>query len=44
MKRDGYSCAVSLECNPDVLQAEDESHVLAHLREAVRFSREHMGQ
>jgi sugar phosphate isomerase/epimerase len=39
--RDGYGGAVSLECRPDVLEAEDEGRVLAHLREAVRFYREH---
>jgi sugar phosphate isomerase/epimerase len=41
---DGYGGAVSLECNPYVLQAEDESCVLDHLRESVRFFREHTGQ
>ena len=41
---DGYRGAVSLECNPVVLEAEDEGRVLAHLREAVRFYREHTSQ
>jgi sugar phosphate isomerase/epimerase len=44
LSRDGFSGAVSLECNPDVLQAEDESRVLAHLRQAVEFCREHSSQ
>lgn len=44
LSRDGYSGAVSLECNPAVLEAEDEGRVLAHLRQAVGFCREYTGQ
>jgi sugar phosphate isomerase/epimerase len=41
LRCDSYGGAVSLECRPDVLEAEDAGRVLAHLREAVRFYREH---
>ena len=44
LKRDGYEGAVSVELNPDVLQAEDEGQVRAHLRSAVAFCREHLGR
>jgi sugar phosphate isomerase/epimerase len=41
LSHDGYGGAVSLECRPGVLEAEDAGRVLAHLREAVQFYREH---
>jgi sugar phosphate isomerase/epimerase len=41
LHRDGYQGAVSLEVGPEVLEAEDESQVLAHLDRALRFFREH---
>ena len=44
LKRDGYEGAVSVELNPDVLQAEDEGQVRAHLQSAVAFCREHLGR
>ena len=44
LKRDGYEGAVSVELNPDVLQAEDERLVRAHLRGAAAFCREHLGR
>ena len=43
LARDGYAGAVSLEVGPEVLEAEDEARVRAHLRRAVRFCREQMG-
>jgi sugar phosphate isomerase/epimerase len=42
LARDGYGGAVSLELGPEVLQAEDEVQVLAHLRRALRFCQEHL--
>jgi sugar phosphate isomerase/epimerase len=42
LKRDGYEGAVSVELNPDVLQAEDEGQVRVHLQSAVVFCREHL--
>ena len=44
LKRDGYEGAVSVVLNPDVLQAEDEGQVRAHLQSAVAFCREHLGR
>lgn len=44
LSRDGFGGAVSLECSPDVLEAEDAGRVLAHLREAVQFYHEHTSQ
>jgi len=44
LTRDGYSGAVSLEFGPEVLQAEDETQVRAHLRQAVEFCRKHTSQ
>jgi sugar phosphate isomerase/epimerase len=41
LTRDGYEGAVTLEVGPEVLQAQDEGRVLAHLRRAVDFYREH---
>jgi sugar phosphate isomerase/epimerase len=41
LSHDGYGGTVSLECNPFVLQAEDESGVLDHLRQSVRFFHKH---
>jgi sugar phosphate isomerase/epimerase len=38
---DGYRGAVSLEVGPEVLEAEDEAQVRAHLQRAVAFCREH---
>lgn len=40
--QDGYQGAVSLEFGPEVLQAENETQVLANLRRAVRFCRDQM--
>jgi len=42
LKQDGYEGAVSVELNPDVLQAEDEGQVRVHLQSAVAFCREHL--
>jgi sugar phosphate isomerase/epimerase len=42
LKRDGYEGAVSVELNPDVLQAEDERQVRVRLQSAVAFCREHL--
>lgn len=39
LAQDGYTGGVSLEFNPDVLQAEDETEVLARLESALRFCR-----
>lgn len=44
LNRDGYQGAVSLEVGPEALQAENEAQVLAHLRRAVRFMRQHTGR
>ena len=44
LERDGYKGAVSIELNPDVLQAEDVGQVRVHLRSAVAFCREHLGR
>lgn len=41
---DGYGGAVSVEVGPEVVEAEDEDRVRAHLRRAVAFCREHLGQ
>lgn len=40
---DAYQGAVSLEVGPEVLEAEDEKQVRAHLQRAVGFCREHTG-
>ena len=42
--QDGYQGVVSMELDPEALDAEDETQVLAHLRRAVHFCRESMGQ
>ncbi len=42
LTRDGYEGAVSLEFDPDVLQAENEARVRDHLCQAVRFCRQYM--
>jgi len=42
--QNGYQGVVSMELDPEVLGAEDETQVLAHLRRAVHFCRESMGQ
>jgi sugar phosphate isomerase/epimerase len=39
---DGYQGTVSVEVNPDALQAEDEGLMRANLHQTVRFCREHM--
>lgn len=39
---EGYEGAVSVELNPEVLQAESEARVQAHLRAMVRFCRNHL--
>lgn len=41
LDRDSYGGSVSLEMGPEVLQAEDESLVRAHLRRMVAFCRRH---
>lgn len=41
LAQDGYQGAVSVEVNPDALQAEDEGLMQANLNQAVRFCREH---
>jgi sugar phosphate isomerase/epimerase len=41
LARDGYDGAVSLEVGPDVLEAEDDGQVRAHLGRAVGFYRKH---
>ena len=41
LSQDGYAGAVSVEVKPDALQAEDGAQVLAHLRRAVHFCRQH---
>ncbi len=38
----GYAGAVSVELNPEVLQAESEARVRAHLKAVVRFCRNHL--
>ena len=43
LRRDGYEGAVSLEMGPEVLQAEDEALVRAHLQRMVAFCRQHAG-
>ena len=43
LQRDRYEGAVSLEMGPEVLQAEDEALVRAHLRRMVAFCRQHAG-
>ena len=44
LKQDEYEGAVSVELNPDVLQAEDEGQVRVHLKSAVAFCREHLAR
>jgi sugar phosphate isomerase/epimerase len=41
--QDGYRGAVTLELDPEALEAQSEAQVLEHLRQAVRFYREHSG-
>jgi sugar phosphate isomerase/epimerase len=41
LTQDGYSGAVTLEVGPEILEAEDEGQVRAHLRRAVDFFRAH---
>lgn len=38
---DGYRGAISVECHPDALDAEDEGKCLAALRQAVSYCRRH---
>lgn len=42
LARDEYEGAVTVELNPEVLQAEDENLTRAHLRRAVRYCRSNM--
>jgi sugar phosphate isomerase/epimerase len=42
MARDGYAGTVTLELGPDMLEAEDERKVRAHLGRALDFCREHL--
>jgi sugar phosphate isomerase/epimerase len=42
LAHDRYEGAVSVECGPEILQAEDEARVLAHLRQAASFCRQHL--
>lgn len=44
LKREGFEGAVSVELNPDVLQAEDEGQVRVHLQSAVAFCQEHLAR
>jgi sugar phosphate isomerase/epimerase len=44
LSRDRFDGAVAVEVRPDVLQAEDEGSVRAHLKGAVAFCREHLGR
>jgi sugar phosphate isomerase/epimerase len=44
LKRDGYEGAVSVELNPDVLEAEDVDQVRVRLGGAAAFCREHLGR
>ena len=39
--KDGYDGALTVEVGPEVLEAEDEARVRAHLRRAVQFCRSH---
>jgi sugar phosphate isomerase/epimerase len=41
LARDGYQGAVTVEVGPEVLEAEDESQVRAHLEQVVDFCRLH---
>jgi sugar phosphate isomerase/epimerase len=41
LSQDGYKGTVTLELGPEVLEAEDEGRVRAHLQQAVAFWREH---
>ena len=41
--QDGYDGAITLELDPESLQAENEAQVLEHLCQAVHFCREHWG-
>ncbi len=43
LARDGYRGAVSLEVGPEVLEAEDEQQVRAHLQRAVAFCQDNLG-
>ena len=43
LQRDGYAGAVSLEMGPEVLHAENEGQVQAHLQRMVAFCREYVG-
>jgi sugar phosphate isomerase/epimerase len=43
LAQDDYPGTVTLELGPDVLEAEDEDQVRAHLRHAVTFCRERLG-
>jgi sugar phosphate isomerase/epimerase len=44
LRRDGYTGAVSLEMGPEVLQAEDEGRVRAHLQRMVATCQQHIGR
>ncbi len=44
LQQDGYEGAVSTEVGPEVLQAEDERLVRAHLRRVLDFCRSQMGR
>ena len=41
LTKDSFRGTITVELNPDVLQAEDEAQVRAHLHQAVAFCREH---
>jgi sugar phosphate isomerase/epimerase len=43
LTNDSFRGTITVELNPDVLQAEDEAQVRLHLRRAVTFCREHTG-
>lgn len=42
LARDGYAGTVTIELGPEVLEAEDEDRVRAHLRRGVEFCRKHL--
>jgi len=44
LARDGYEGAVTLEVGPEVLEAEDEGQVQAHLRRAVDFCKDQIAR
>jgi sugar phosphate isomerase/epimerase len=43
LAQDGYTGVVTVELEPEALEAEDEEKVLSHLRRQIAFCREHTG-